>query len=146
MYSHYRHKRNVVSNPLLRGNTYMSQGTRPALVQIIGCRLFNIKLLFEPVLAYCYLDSLETNCSKIWQRRISIQENYFGNASCKLSAYMSRSQCHNPDLSPVYAGCNSLSGSTIGKNSYMYDVQVTFTIYGHFWCLRVLYSNKDYTF
>ena len=38
---------------------YMRQGTEPALVKVIACRLFGAKPLPEPMLAYCQLESWE---------------------------------------------------------------------------------------
>ena len=35
---------------------YMRQWTRPSLVQVMACRLFGVKPLPEPILAYCQLD------------------------------------------------------------------------------------------
>ena len=38
---------------------YMHQGTEPALVQSIACRLFGAEKLAEPMLTYCQLDPKE---------------------------------------------------------------------------------------
>ena len=38
---------------------YIRQWTGPALVQVMACRLFGDKLLPEPTLVYCQLDSWE---------------------------------------------------------------------------------------
>ena len=41
-------------NSLRPSDAYMSQLTRPSLVQIMACRLVGAKPLSEPMLEYCY--------------------------------------------------------------------------------------------
>ena len=43
---------------------YMRQWIGSALVQIIACHLFGAKPLFEPMLGYCQLDTLEQTSVK----------------------------------------------------------------------------------
>ena len=63
----------------------MRQKTMPSLVQIMACRLFDPKPLYEPMPAYHQPDFL-------WISNVFTQKNAFENAVCKIMAIVSRPQ------------------------------------------------------
>ena len=53
-------------NPVKLIDAYTYQWNKQALVQTMACRLFGTKLLSEPVLSYCYLDTWEQILVNLW--------------------------------------------------------------------------------
>ena len=72
---------------------YMRQYTGSALVQIMACRLFDVKPLSEPTLFYCQLGPWEQNLNRWWY--IFIQENLTENVVCEMLAILSRGKWVN---------------------------------------------------
>ena len=86
-------------NSLGPSDAYMRLYNIPTLVQIMACRLFGAKPLFEPMLPYCQLDPKEqtsTETKTLTEIHISsLKKNAFENVVCEISAILSRPQCVN---------------------------------------------------
>ena len=76
---------------------YMRQWTGSALVQVMACRLFGAKLLPEPMLAYCQLDSWE-------QISVKLEWEFFHFHSRKCIG-----NCRLPKWRPLCPGGNELN-------------------------------------
>ena len=70
---------------------YMCQWTGSALVQIMACRLFDVKPLHETMLVYCQLDPRGQNSLKFkLKTKLFIHKNAFENVVYEIAAILSR--------------------------------------------------------
>ena len=82
-------------NSLRPSDLYMHRQPRPSLFQIMASRLFSAKPLSEPMLVYCWMDTLGTNFSEIW---IEILTFSFKKMPLKISSAKWRPFCHTYTL------------------------------------------------
>ena len=59
---------NIMVNSLRPSDAYMHHQTQPSLLQIMVCRLFSAKPIFEPMFTYCQWDPKEQNSVKLWSK------------------------------------------------------------------------------
>ena len=87
---------------------YICQGTGPALVQVMVCRLFDVKPLPEPTLIYCQSDPSEQTSVKFISTKLFIHENALENVICQMAAILSTGRWIYKIVKPyIYNASNS---------------------------------------
>ena len=78
-------------------DAYMRRQIVSYLVQLLVCRLFDTKILREPVPTYCHLSTDEhISIEFVWNSNSFINANVFENIVCKTGTILSRSPYHKP--------------------------------------------------
>ena len=98
----------------------------PSLVQIMACRLFGAKPFSEPMMYYCQLDKLQSNCIKNYN--IFIKKNVWKRCLENCSHFVSASMCayHNRQR----------------QFSVAYRKQIQMVVHTQFWIILQFVSDK----
>ena len=78
-------------NPLRMSDAYMCPYGKPALIQIMACRLIGTKPLLEPIVNWKLGNKVQCNLNKNW--KLFIRENAFEYVIHEMGALLSQSQC-----------------------------------------------------